>query len=635
MKFSYNWLQTHFSEPLPEPHALAELITFHSSEVEEVIALPHDTVFDIKILPDKSAWLLSHRGLAAELAVILEYTLLPQPKYEDIVRGDFGDGLHISVKTEVCDYYSGALLQNISSNASPQWLKERLEAIGQRSINAVVDITNYVLFETGQPLHAFAAEKLSAGTDAIHIGVRSALDKEKITTLSGETYELTTKDTVIVDARGDMPIGIAGVKGGEYAAVTNTTTSIVLEAGHFDRYAVRATAKRLKLPTDAAKRYENGLSVARTPEAFLLALALLREITGATITAVKSVGNSDVKRPPVTVSLRKINSVLGLTLQSEQVEAILKRYSYNFTQTADGFIVTPPLERDDLVIAEDIIEEIGRIHGLSNIVAIAPQPAQPALINQRQYYADEIRLALCELGFSEVYTSSFRAKDTVRLANALASDKGYLRSSLVHNLEEARALNAPYRDLLGLPAVLIFEIGTVFTPETEEFRVGIAVQSGTTYKAKVDEQLLMAAIEKIQTVLGVSPTIIYHEGGVLEFSLDALLPLLPVVTAYRLAAIAPTIVYQSFSMYPPLSRDVALFVPTAVTPEEVEQVLRANAGPLCVRISHIDTFTKETRTSYAFRLVFQSKETTLTDIQIESVMKTIYAALSTAGWEVR
>ncbi len=637
MKFSYTWLQTYFEAPLPEPTELAELITAHSSEIEEVLPFGSDTVLNVKVLPDKSAWLLSHRGLAKELSVILK-----QPLSKDGLRHHNDTPLTlqpgrvmITLASPVCDYYSAAYITGVKVGPSPAWLREHLQAIGQRSINNIVDATNYVMFEFGQPLHAFAADKLQETSAGYAILVRPARPGESITTLTGEPYVLSADDTIIVDGVSDAPIGVAGIKGGQLAAVDETTTALMIESAHFNRQAIRLMSKRLKLATDASKRYENGISARVAKIALMEVVTLIKTIAGGEVVALTEAGALPPLPKPVTCSLTKLNSVLGVALTIGEVIAILDRFAYSYEVAGESFIVTPPFERDDLVLAEDLIEEIGRMSGLHNIVAVLPVAQPVTEYNPRFYYSEKIRTALVNRGFSEVYTSSFRAEDIVRLENALASDKGYLRSALAPNLSAARTANVPYRDLLGLPAILMFEIGTVFGASTEECRVALTVQTGSQYKAKVDEPLMTKALEAIAIALGVVPELITEENGVAEFSLDALLAQLSPVSTYDAPVVLPTVVYQAFSTYPASSRDVALWVEEETEVGAVAAILKAAAGPLCVRLTHLDTFTKNDKTSYAFRLVLQSFEHTLTEDVIQGLMAEVYQVIEKNGWEAR
>lgn len=636
MKFSNNWLQTFFDAPLPAPTVIEEKLTFHSSEVEEVVAVGADTVFDVKVLPDKSAWLMSHRGLARELSVILDLPLKHDPLLGEVNLGTPLTDVRVVLDTPVCDFYGAAIIDGVKVGSSPDWLRARLEAIGQRSINNIVDATNYVMFELGQPLHAFDANTFTPdATGHREVRVRAARAEEKLTTLSQEELVLTTKDVVITDGVSGTPLALAGVKGGLNSGVTDATTTILLEAAHFDRVATRLASRRHKLPTDAAKRYENGLSRSVTPYGLMAGAKLIAEIAGGQVVGYTTAGDSGVVRQPVKVAVTDINRVLGVTITPDEVTQIFGRFGYKMETNGIVYTVTPSHERDDLLVKQDLIEEVGRMYGLTNIKSIPPVKADVLELNPRLYYAEVIRRALTGLGFSEVYTSSFRENDIAHIKNALASDKSYLRSRLQDNLLEVRAKNIPFRDLLGLKAVQVFEIGTVFGVHEEAFHIGLAVQTGTEYKAKADDPLLAAAVTALEAALGTAITPVHTAPGYIEFSLDALLPQLPVPTAYEAAQKSAAILYKPFSTYPSVSRDIAMWVGEGTELETVESTLQTAAGPLLVRLTHLDTFTKDGRTSLAFRLVFQSNEKTLDGAEVDELMTAVYSDVAKAGWEVR
>ncbi len=636
MKFSYNWLQTYFDTPLPSPAVIEEKLTFHSSEVEEVVTVENDTVFDLKVLPDKSAWLLSHRGLARELSVILGV-----PMKHDLLRGEPPSlaplpQVQVQLESDTCDYYGAAIIEGVTVGPSPEWLKVQLEAIGQRSINNIVDATNYVMFSLGQPLHAFDAETFAPGSDGVRVvTVRPAKAGDVLTTLSGEALLLMPEDTLITDGVSGTPLALAGVKGGQDSGVTETTKTILLESAHFARVPTRLSARRHKLPTDAAKRYENGLSRSVAPYGLAACAALIAEVAGGTLVGATAAGDASVDRPPVTVSVETIASLLGVSITAEAVAAIIARFGYETVIDGNQFTVTPPHERDDLLGYEDLVEEVGRIYGLNHVVAMPPVPAPLIELNPRHYYAEKIRTALIAIGFSEVYTSSFRAKDIAKVKNALASDKSYLRSRLMDNLLEVRTKNIPHRDLLGVTAIKVFEIGTVFGAATEAFHVGLAVQTGTEYKAKQDDPLLAEAVSAIEAALGLSISPVHTAPGYIEFSLEAILTTLPLPTAYDLVSPQAPVLYKPFSTFPSVSRDVAMWVPEGTTPESVQSIITEAAGPLLARLTHLDTFTKEGRTSLAYRLVFQSYEKTLDGSEVDALMTSVYDAVAKAGFEVR
>lgn len=636
MRFSYNWLQTYFDAPLPSPVVIEEKLTFHSSEVEEVEVVGDDTVFDLKVLPDKSAWLMSHRGLARELSVILGLPMKHDPLRGEVVLGEPLPEVRVVLDTSVCDFYGAAVIEGVTVGPSPVWLRTRLEAIGQRSINNIVDATNYVMFELGQPLHAFDAHTFTTDTAGVReVRVRAAHADEQLTTLSNEELVLSPQDIVISDGVSGVPLALAGVKGGLNSGVTEGTTTILLEAAHFDRVATRLASRRHKLPTDAAKRYENGLSRSITPYGLMAGAKLIAEIAGGRVVGCTTAGDSSIVRQPVTVALTDINRVLGVTIAPDEVTQIFERFGY-VTET-DGvvYIVTPPHERDDLLITQDLIEEVGRVFGLAQIESIPPVKADVVELNARLYYAEVIRRTLTSLGFSEVYTSSFRGKDIAHIKNALASDKSYLRSRLMDNLLEVRAKNLPFRDLLGVTAVQVFEIGTVFGATEEAFHVGLAVQTGTEYKAKTDDSLMAAAVAALEAALGIQIAPLHTAPGYVEFSLEAILLQLPTPTSYESYDKPQPVLYQPFSTYPSVSRDVAMWVGEGTQLAAVEQVLRTAAGDLLVRLTHLDTFTKDGRTSLAFRLVFQSHEKTLDGAEVDACMANVYDAVAQAGFEVR
>lgn len=635
MKISYDWLQTFFTEPLPSVGELEDTLTFHSSEIEEVVETGDDTMIDVKVLPDKSAWLLSHRGVAKEVGVILGRELCHDPLQTAPELVPVTDRISLKLEAPQCDYYSAALMTGITVGPSPEWLQKRLATIGQRSINNVVDIANYVMFEMGQPLHAFDADKLGLVGERYSIGVRVAKEGEKITTLMGEEVSLTATDVVVVDGTDNSPVAIAGVKGGAQAAVHDGTTTLLIESAHFDRVSVRKTAQRHNLRTDASQRYENGVPRALAPLGLIRVCELLSELAGGVLIGCASIGGGREVRSAVSVTLEKINSVLGLALTETEVTDIMLRLGYEYTLEHTTLTIIPPFERDDLIIQEDVIEEIGRLYGLTKIVAIPPIGTLPATINVRHYYAERIRSVLTNLGFSEVMTSSFRDRDVVKIKNALASDKGYLRSMLSRNLIEALARNVPNRDLLGLSAVQLFEIGTVFEADAEYYHVGLAVRTGSEYKAKTDDSLLVSAMKAVQEALGVE--VVWRDGGsgVTEFRLSDIISNLPVPSAYEESLVLPAVMYRSYSPYPAVSRDIALWVSEGTLATEVATALRSGAGDLCVRITHIDTFSKDGRTSLAYRLVFQAGDRTLTSEEVDGCMVAVAAAAVSMGGEVR
>lgn len=630
MKVSYNNLNKFFEGKLPPPADIEKALTFHSWEVEEVVEADEDTMIDVKVLPDKSAWALSHRGIAKDLSVVLNTPLSFDPLSEEPHLKPKSDEVSITVDTPTCTRYIAAHIRAVSVGPSPEWLVKALTAIGQKSINNVVDITNYVMFGLGQPLHAFDAGKLKG----LALGVRQAKEGETIVTLTGESYTLTAEDAVIVDGESDEPVGIAGVKGGKAAEIDAETKDIIIESAHFDAVAVRKTSQRLKLRTDASVRYENGVVPDMTAYGIRDAVDLILQLAGGSLGGYAQFGKPAKAREEVSVSLKKINSVLGLELSKDDVEAVIARFGYEHSWKGTVLSVTPPFERPDLAIAEDVIEEIGRIHGYDHVVSVTPDPLPLTELNKTFYYTDRIREALIEAGFSEMFTSSFRAEDEVKIKNALASDKGYLRSALKENMKEALARNAPNADLLGMKEIRAFEVGTVFTEAGEHLSLALGVSSPSGYKAKHDDQVLKEGMAAVEGVLGTS----LHWGvgeGVAEAPLTEVVATLEMPTAYASFSKTPDITYKTFSAYPYVARDVAFWVTDGASASDLESLIRSTAGDLLVRLSLFDEFSKDGKTSYAFRLILQSYEKTLSDADVLPVMERVYEALKGKGYEIR
>ncbi len=636
MKVSYTELNTrYFDGTLPSPEALADALTFHAWEIEGVEYVGNDAVIDVKVLPDKSAWALSHRGVAKDISAVLDLPLAHDPLEVAPVLEPVANELSVSVETPTCMRYTAAVITGVKVGPSPEWLVAFLASMGQRSINNVVDITNYVMFGIGQPLHAFDASKLShdGGWKSV---VRDAREGERITTLTGEEYALTTgQDALIVDGGTDQAIGIAGIKGGKIAEVDGATVDIILESANFDPVRVRKTSQRLKLRTDASARFENGISRSMAAYGVTQGAELIAKLCGGSIAGYVDTNPAPVERAPVTLTLAKANSVLGLALSMDDMEAVVKRFGYAYTRSDDAITVTPPHERPDLVIPEDLIEEIGRVHGYEHVPSIAIEAMPAREVNARFYYAEMVREALIAEGFSEVFTSSFRAEDAVKLKNALASDKGYLRSreGMQATMREALQKNAPMADLFGSEQVRIFEIGTAFEAGQEHLMLTIGVSSKQGFVPKKDQKVLDAGCAAVAERIG--DVAWAGAEAVRMCDLGLAFEKLPKPTAYAPHELSSEVAYVPFSSYPYLTRDVAFWADATTTAADAEGVVRAHAGSNVARIDLFDRFEKEGRVSYGFRIVFQSHEKTLDGTEADAYMQSVYDALRARGFEVR
>jgi phenylalanyl-tRNA synthetase beta chain len=688
MKVSRAWLQTYFDKPIPPANKLAELFTFHSFEVEGVEKMAFDdTVLDVKILPDRAHYCLSHRGVAEEISVLTKLSL----KKADLEKADPAD-VPISIDRQpvvtiedphFCRRFTGRFVENIDTILLGQssviqvsgliTVAALLTAIGQRSISPVVDITNFVMFDIGQPTHAFDSDKIVGD-----IVIRAAKAGEKITLLDGKEYTLTADDHVIADSIGALDI--AGVKGGKRAEVTTATRAVLLTSANFDPTAVRRTSTRLNLRNEASKRFENEI----TPELAMegmhqLSSLLWRTSTDATSssTALRFgpiVDEYPIKAVQTTITLDPsyINERLDIEISEKIVKDILERFSIGIDEKKKGkmWSLTIPFHRLDLAIPEDIVEEVGRIYGYEHIIGKLPDVSvfrKNAHISPSTfYYIEKIKNVLVEAGFSEVYLYTLAPKGDIEVAYPLACDKAALRMNLSAGLGACLEMNVKNAELLGLEAVKIFEIGKVFVKDGSSYKETLVLALAAAQVKKIKgmgsagKSLVSEALKKVTSALGtnlgseltVKSLLSGGSSAVCEIELDE--------KAWKMEKVDDmvefshseiSISYKPFSLYPFIVRDIAVFVPTALSAPvgsadalatasdvwaEIEKgIADADATTILVRHSLFDTFKKEGKISYAFRLIFQSMNRTLTDAETNAIMEKVYARMVARGWHVR
>jgi phenylalanyl-tRNA synthetase beta subunit len=325
MLISRNWLKTFFESDIPSADKVAEAITMHAFEIEGVKENGDDFIFDIKILPNRAHDCLSHRGIATEIAALFDMKM-NEKRFEKFGNDSGEEKTKVVVEdSKLCPRYVGRLIENVKVTDSPAWLRERLEFVGQRSINNIVDITNYVMLDIGQPMHAFDADKVKGG-----ITVRKAKVGEKITTLDGKDIELDESIVVIADDEG--PLAIAGIKGGNRAEVDVNTKRIILEGANFQAANIRKTSQKTNLKTDASKRFENEITPSLAKAGIEYATSLIVEECGRDVIVHAPADVYPRKRNPykVGVSLSEINRLLGTDISEEGVGAILDRFNFEW-----------------------------------------------------------------------------------------------------------------------------------------------------------------------------------------------------------------------------------------------------------------------------------------------------------------
>jgi phenylalanyl-tRNA synthetase beta subunit len=616
MKISYHWLKWYLPE-LPNADKLSDIFTFHVCEVDGIEKLENgDAIFDLKVLPDRAHDLLSHQGVARELAGLLGLTYNdPRPLYT--IPEAEPTKLTIAVESDKCRRYMARVVRNVTVGPSPEWLIERLASIGQRSINNVVDATNLTLFDCGQPVHVFDADKITN----YELKIKNAKDGEKLTLLDGKEIELTESDLVIADEKGNL-LALAGIKGGKYAEVTSETKNIIIEVGNFDGTTVRKSAKRLGLFTDALKRFENEVPLTKAPFGMMEVSSVIAGLSeGAVFEEIVDIEKEVYQEQKVSFSLEYINQILGLTLISSDIEAILKRYGYFYEYNNDIFSVVVPEGRTDISGPHDMAEEIGRVIGYDKVVPLLPKIDFLPKVNETYYKILAVRKKLLGEGYSEVMTYGFTSAGDVEVL-ASASDKKFLRNNLIDGLKASVTLNQANAPLLGEDTVKVFEIGTVFLSGKEEIHVAYGD------KKEITEITLEEFCEKNSIVTS-------------DTYGDLLPPCLPERQASNLptgeeGSHLPPNSFNMWSLYPFITRDIALWVSKEISSDAIIETIKKFGGPLLVREPRlVDEYHKDDKTSYAFRLVFQSDDRTLTDIEVNELMNGIQNELEKQGFSVR
>lgn len=622
MQVSYQWLQRYFEEPLPNVEELVELLNTHAFEVEGTEVVGDDVVIDVDVLPNRAHDCLCHRGIAKELGSILGRDLDTDPLRDELPEYTDG-GIVVRVDEGIPNTRTlGLRINGVKVGPSPDWLRERLETLGQRSINNVVDATNYVMLDMGQPLHAFDAKMFESGT----LRIKRAEEGEEITLLGDIPVTLSAEDVVVSD--GEKALDVAGIRGGSEAEVGEDTTDIVVSVSHFDPVMVRKTAQRLKLWTDAAKRNQNNPSPYLMEHGLREVTELILDLAGGEVIGVSRAGAPVPDVHSVSVSLEQVNGLLGFSFSLSEVTDIISRMGMRYQTEGEVVTVEIAPERMDLTIPEDVIEEIGRLYGYDKLPDILLPDAQKPEVQNAFWVHEVIRSVLMEAGYSEVYTYSLRDGGSVKLVNALNTEKNHLRVDLASGLEEALELNKVNAPLFGVEHIDVFEIGNVFPSQEEEVSMlGIA----TTRKKK--EKIFTELEAKLSEALGVSVAGSL-KGNVYEILLT---DIIAGVDPARLPEYEPhTEEFVVPSQYPFMLRDVAVWTPEGTTDGEVEALIRGAAGDLLYRIDCFDEFSKDGRTSFAYHLVFQSSERTLSDEEVNEIMEKVYGKLGEQkGFEIR
>lgn len=645
-----------------------------------------DVILDLTATANR-ADALSMVGVAREVAA-LTGGKLNLPNIENTLNLVNNGRLSLNIaENQACPAYIGTVIENLKIAPSPLWLQWRLEAAGVRPINNVVDITNYILLEWGQPLHAFDAERLQkiASSEDLMIGVRFAKENEFLITLDGQKRDLIAQNLLIT--ANDIPCALAGVMGGEESEVHNETKNIVLEAALFDPVVIRRSSRSQALRSEASTRYERGVNQVELEKALNRAIALITELAGGKI-VTQVIADNRVEKLTNTIELRltRIHHVLGKVKQGdklsdilpEDVERILSDLGCKLEQiNANPMIWTvtvPPYRYRDLEREIDLIEEVARLYGYDHFNDTLPAKTEPGYLSFAELTKRKIRSCLRGLGLTEIvqYSLVKPKSDEILLDNPLFSEYSALRNNMIDGLITA----FEYNQSQGNGALNGFEIGRIFWKEGEYFREGDAIagimggdfypqgkwtKSGkpspmTWYEAKGILQSLFTFLDVEVTYQAEKEDLRLHPGRtaslwlnnsklgifgqihpslrqekdlidnvfVFEIDLDLLIE-----TIKKEQPIAPH--FKPYSPYPAVARDLAFYAPLNLTVNDITNVMKKAGGKKLEKVELFDEYQGENvpsgQRSLAFSLVYRSNEGTLKDTEVEPIHNKVRKAL--------
>lgn len=647
--------------------------------VDELLNLD-DTILEFDLTPNR-ADALSMIGVAYEVAAILDRPItLPIPEVET-TEENVAD--YISVTSEdadLCPYYGAFIVKGVEIKDSPLWMQNALLAAGIRPINNVVDITNYVLMEYGQPLHAFDYDLLGSK----EIVVRRATDGEQIVTLDDKTRTLTTENLLITN--GKEGIALAGVMGGANTEVNDDTKNVLIETAYFDPQTVRKAVNKTGLRSDASTRFEKGVDPARVREAGLRACELLVQYAnGKLVDDAAEFNELTIEEKKIQLDANEVNRRLGTTISEQEMGDIFRKLGFSYQEEGSSFSVTVPSRRGDITIFEDMLEEVARIYGYDNLPYTLPANAsKPGGLTQTQVLKRNVKNYLQSVGLSETIMYSLTDEKSVKtfvspeveadkltpiaLHSPMSEAHSHLRLSLLPEMLKAVSYNiARKQQNLGL-----FEIGSVFLSEEETLtkqpvehtRLAGAltgVRSNHQWKDEktvVDFYVVKGIVEGLFAYVDMDVTYtqtklpemhpgrcatIEHNGRTIGF-IGQVHPFIAkqldlketyvfdIDMQYIFDNTGNVWTYEAIAKYPAVSRDIAFVVNRDIVSGDIKKAIETAGGTLVTNVEIFDVYVgenvKETEKSLAYSIEFQHKEKTLTDEEVDTAMETIITAVN-------
>ena len=678
MKVQVDWLKEYTEIDVPTDE-LGHVLTMAGLEIEshETVELPDgekSEVLELNVTPNRG-YCLSHIGVAREVSALLNKSLkLPDPlKTLESEWGTVAVEDRVSVENlepELCPRYCALVIENVKVGPSPKWLKDRLTAIGLRPINNIVDITNFVMMEYGQPLHAFDRDLL-AGNKII---IRRAKKGEPFASLDGTELKLEPDALVIAD--GEKPVALAGIMGGINSQVSETTSHIVLESACFNPATVRQGSKKYGLRSDSSYRFERSVDLNGVVSAQARAALMMKELAGGGI----CLGRVDIypetgKSINIPLRVGRVNQLLGASFNSEQVRDLLSRLGMEVLSQSANMEVKIPSFRPDLLREVDLIEEIARIDGFDKVDTVYPVAGvRPVRISPRQNIAKKVREVFCCAGFAETvhysfierayaeeFKTAFASEQVIALKNPLSSDYDTMRTSLLPGLLKTAGLNLSK----GQKPLKLFEVGSVYSSDSTGLRTEKAVLSAivlgpyepTPWKPRGGEY-------DFYDLKGTLETLITHLHLKLEIFPDSKPFLLPgksvrvqiddrelgymgqmapeqnLVAELNVYALeldlgalekSSSLRFQPIPKFPETYRDISILVDRSVTSQKAADLILKTGCPLIQKVDLYDHFEgkkiQADKKSLTFALSFQSAERTLSDNEVNPLFEKIVQTL--------
>ena len=677
MRISFDWLKDFMEVKLDAAKAQG-FLTMAGLEITSMADIDGDHVMEIEVTPNRPDC-LSVLGIARELSAASGIPI----KLPDSVRKNFmkKGSARGNVKIDIldkhaCPRYVGCIMKNVKVGPSPKWLVQRLNAMGVRSVNNVVDITNYVLFELGQPLHAFDLDKLEKNC----IIVRRAHKGESIVTIDGITRTLDPNVLVIADA--SRPVAVAGIMGGKDTEITAGTKNILIESACFDPVVVRKACRQLGLASESSYRFERGVDQGMIFASSIRAQELVKEIAlGRASGRMSDIGRGIEKEKEITISLDEVARILGIDISPERIKDIFKQLNLSPVKKKDKIFVTVPSYRQDLNKDIDLIEEIARLYGYDKIPSRLPSftPHKTYQLEKKTTSLEnEIRKILCGAGLNEIMTYSLTSRNSVErlgvslenmvgLKNPMSSQQEIMRPSLLSEMLEVLNWNLNRKNtllqLFELNKIYIMNKTTGQADETPNLSIGVCGNRSGNWKEKpreLDFFDLKGIIEILMDFLGVSgyriektthPSLkenmsmainvsgkvcgvfgevkedvarrfdIKRKVYVAEISLDILL---------GCANLKKT--FTALPKYPSVKRDIAILLDDTINASGIYDVIKEEARELVKSVDVFDLYKgkqiQEGKKSLAYTIEYRSDERTLNDKEVNDVHKKVQDALA-------